>query len=43
MTDPCSHDPSEVMDVLEILRFHHKVKCRCFKCGAVWQRWVVIE
>ena len=41
MNNPCSHDPSEVLDVLDILMVHHKVKCRCMKCGAVFTRWVV--
>ncbi len=40
---PCSHSPSELMDILEILRFHHRVKNRCLKCGKVFERWERIE
>jgi len=41
MNKPCSHDPSEVLDVLDILTVYQKVKSRCWKCGAVFTRWVV--
>ena len=29
MNKPCSHDPSEVLDVLDILTVYQKVKSRC--------------
>jgi len=41
MNKPCSHDPSEVLDVLDILTVYQKVKSRCCKCGTVFTRWVV--
>ena len=37
--NPCSHSPSEIIDVTDILKHHHKLRKKCLKCGKVFERW----